>query len=276
MTPLAQTQPCSAPFDAIADRYDDIFTLSTIGQAQRAPVWRELTKSFRPGDRIFEIGCGTGVDACFLAGRGMRVVACDSSARMLGVAERRVTGSVKRGAKGSVQLRLVPAEQIAKLGGEGRFDGAFSNFGALNCVEDIRRLAVDLAPLLRPGASALMCLMGPACLWEIWWYLLQGKCSKAFRRLHRGGVDARLADEAIVRVHYPSVRFMRRMFAPEFRLATITGIGVAVPPSYVERWASRFPSAVKFAMHADSFLGRCPGVRMFADHILLRFERTKV
>lgn len=275
MTPLAQSHPCSAPFDAIADRYDGIFTWSTIGQAQRAPVWRELTKSFRPGQRILEIGCGTGVDACFLAGQGMRVVACDSSARMLGVAEHRVAGSLRESAKGSVELRLVPAEQIAKLGSEGPFDGAFSNFGALNCVEDIRRLAVDLASLLRPGTKALLCLMGPVCLWEISWYLLQGKRSKAFRRFHRGGVDARLGEGAIVRVQYPSVGLMRRMFAPQFRLARVTGIGVAVPPSYVEQWASRFPSAVRLAMHADLLLGRCPGVRMFADHILLRFERTK-
>jgi ubiquinone/menaquinone biosynthesis C-methylase UbiE len=274
MTPLAQTHARSAPFDAIADRYDSIFTLSTIGQAQRGPVWRELRKSFRPGDRIFEIGCGTGVDACFLAGHGMRVVACDSSARMLDVARRRVAGSVQRSANGSVELRLLPAEQISKLGGEGLFDGAFSNFGALNCVEDVRRLAVDLASVLKPGANALLCLMNPRCLWEISWYLLQGKLSKAFRRLHRGSVEARLGDGAIVRIQYPSVRFMRRTFAPQFRLTAITGIGVAVPPSYVEPWASRFPGAVRLAMHADSLLGRCPGVRMFADHILLRFERT--
>ncbi len=273
---LSTAQTHSAPFDTIADRYDDTFTASTIGQAQRALVSGELRKSYRPGDRIVEIGCGTGVDACFLAGHGVRVVACDSSTRMLGVARRRVAESVQHGGTGSVQLRLLAAEQISKLGSEGLFDGAFSNFGALNCVEDIRRLAVDLASLLKPGASALLCLMGPVCLWEISWYLLQGKRRKAFRRLRGGGVDARLGDQAIVHVQYPSVRSMRRMFAPQFSLAAIRGIGVAVPPSYVEPWASRFPSAVRLGLRADWLLGRCPGVRMFADHILLRFKRTNV
>lgn len=64
-----QQQAYSAPFDAVAARYDETFTRSLIGQAQRSAVWRELEKTFHPGDRILEVGCGTGVDACFL-GRG--------------------------------------------------------------------------------------------------------------------------------------------------------------------------------------------------------------
>jgi ubiquinone/menaquinone biosynthesis C-methylase UbiE len=63
----AQPQVLAAPFDAVAARYDETFTFSRIGQAQRAAVWRELAKTFQAGDRTLEIGCGTGVDACFLA-----------------------------------------------------------------------------------------------------------------------------------------------------------------------------------------------------------------
>ena len=44
-----------------------------------------LEKAFRPGDRVLEIGCGTGVDACFLAERGVKVLACDSSPQMIAV-----------------------------------------------------------------------------------------------------------------------------------------------------------------------------------------------
>jgi len=263
----------SSPFDAIAERYDETFTSSTVGQAQRAAVWRELKKTFREGDRVLDIGCGTGVDACFLADHGVDVVACDSSARMLSVAERRIASLAQR-ARGSVQLRQVPAERIATLRKDMPFDGAFSNFGAVNCLEAIPQLARDLAVLLKPGASLSLCLLGPFCLWEIAWYLLRGKRGKAFRRIHRGGVEARLGDGAIVHVRYPRVRAMKRMFAPEFRLRAITGVGVMVPPSYLEAWASGFPRAIKLGVHADLLLSHCPGVRMLADHVVLKFERT--
>jgi ubiquinone/menaquinone biosynthesis C-methylase UbiE len=272
-TSLAQIPAFPSPFDNIAEQYDATFTSSTIGRIQRDSVWRELRKNFPPGDRILDIGCGTGVDARFLAERGIDVVACDSSAGMLSVAQRRIA-DLPRWA-GSVELRLLPAEEISDLRDEVPFDGAFSNFGAVNCVANMAKLASDLAQLLRPGANLLLCVMGPMCLWETVWYLLHGEFAKAFRRFHRAGVAARLGDGAVVQVRYPSVRSIRRMFAPGFSLKTIRGIGVAVPPSYLEAWATRSPGIVKLEAHADLVLGHCPGIRMFADHLLLRFERKK-
>jgi ubiquinone/menaquinone biosynthesis C-methylase UbiE len=272
----AQVDPSrlrAAPFDAIAERYDETFTTSKIGQAQRASVWRELEKAFRRGERVLEIGCGTGVDACFLADRGVKVVGCDSSARMINVSTRRIAG---RENFGLVSLRLLAAGQIASLQNEGLFDGAFSNFGALNCVEDIQQFASDLSILLKPGATALFCWMGPCCLWEIAWYLAQGKPGKAFRRFRRGGVTARLAEGANIRVHYPSVRSLARIFAPEFRLVSVKGIGVSVPPSYLEPWANRFPHLFELSVQADLVLGRCPGIRAFADHVLVELRRENL
>lgn len=263
----------SSPFDSIAEQYDVTFTSSTIGKIQREAVWDELKKSFHPGDRILDIGCGTGVDARFLAEHGIDVVACDSSSRMLSVAQRRMSELPQ--SAGSVQLRLLPAEDISNLCDDGPFDGAFSDFGAVNCVANMAELASDLARLLKPGANLLLCLMGPACLWEMVWYLSHGDFAKAFRRFHRAGVKARLGGGAVVNVRYPSMRSMRRMFDPEFCLKTIQGIGVAVPPSYLEAWANQFPGVVRLQAEADLVLGHFPGIRMLADHVLLRFERTR-
>jgi len=267
---VAQTQIYAAPFDAIAERYDEIFTASKIGQAQRTAVWKKLEKAFRASDRVLELGCGTGVDACFLADRGVRVVACDNSPKMIAVATRRVT---EGGKLSFVYPHLLATEDIASLQNGDLFDGAFSNFGALNCVRDLRQFVRNLAVLLKPGATALLCWMGPFCLWEITWYLAQGKPGKAFRRFRRGGVTARLGEGSAIRVHYPSVRLLARSFAPEFQLRSIKGIGVSVPPSYLEAWANRFPRFFDLSMRADLFLEGCPGIRAFADHILLEFRR---
>jgi len=261
----------SAPFDAVAVGYDETFTWSQIGRAQRASVWRELAKTFGPGDRILEIGCGTGVDACFLAERGVRVLACDSSSQMIAVTTRRIQD---QGHQKLVQPLLLRAEDIATLRSGESFNGAFSNFGALNCVADLRRLACDLARLLQPGSVALLCWMGSCCLWELVWYLAQGNVDKAFRRWHRTGTRARLADGAFVDVYYPPVRLLARTFAPEFRLTSFQGIGVAVPPSYLEDWARRHPRLFRLCQRADSCMGRGVGVRALGDHVLVRLQRT--
>jgi ubiquinone/menaquinone biosynthesis C-methylase UbiE len=268
---VTQTSAYSAPFDAVAARYDETFTTSSIGQAQRASVWHELIKAFHPGERVLEIGCGTGVDACFLAKQGVQVIATDSSAEMIAVASRRIRDN---GQQNLVRPLLLRAENIAALPSDELFDGAFSNFGALNCVEDVTKLARDLAKILAPGASALLCWMGRTCLWEMVWYSSHGNRSKAFRRLNQNGVTARIADGALIRVHYPTLRLLERAFAPEFRLQSVKGIGLAVPPSYVEPWALRHPRLLQLCQQADSLLlGRCPGIRSLADHVLLRFQR---
>jgi len=198
------------------------------------------------------------------------VVACDSSSQMIAVAARRIT---EHGHLGSVRPHLLAAEDIASLRDGDSFDGAFSNFGALNCVQDLRQFARDLAILLKPGATALLCWMGPCCVWEMAWYLAQGKPAKAFRRFRRQGVTGRLAEGATVSVNYPSLRSLAQTFAPEFRLEFIKGIGVSVPPSYVETWTKRFPGLFGLSVRADSLLGRCPGIRTFGDHVLLEFRR---
>src|SRR3954471_3500438 len=97
-----------APFDAVAAGYDETFTSSIIGQAQRGAVWKELAKTFSAGERILEIGCGTGVDACFLAERGVEVVACDSSSQMVEMTARRIR---EKELQVFVQPRVLRAEE---------------------------------------------------------------------------------------------------------------------------------------------------------------------
>jgi hypothetical protein len=47
-----------------------------------------------------------------------------------------------------------------------------------------------------------------------------------------------------------------------------------VPPSYRERWAQGHPRLLELCERADLWLGRSPGIRALADHVLLRFERV--
>lgn len=261
-----------APFDAVADRYDETFTESIIGRAQRGAIWKELVGAFQSGQRVLEIGCGTGVDACFLAERGISVIACDSSSRMVEITKQRV---LENNYEHWIEPRLLPAEGISQLRSQAPFDGAFSNFGALNCVEDLSALAIDLVNLLKPGATALFCFINRVCAWEIVWYSARGNLNKALRRIGRGGVIAQISNGPPVHVHYPSVRSLARAFEPDFQLQSVEGIGVLVPPSYLEPWASRHLAAISFAEQTDLVLSRVPGVRLFADHILVKFKRRQ-
>lgn len=257
-----------AAFDAIAGRYDEIFTNSLIGRAQRNAVWRELEQLFPSGSSVLELNCGTGEDALFLAARGVVVTALDQSPRMIDVAERRL--AAHPGAK--VSFCPLDNEDLAVLRPR-RFDGAFSNFGGLNCIRDLGGVAENLGALLKPGAPLLLCLLGPCCAWEVLWYALRGQWKKAFRRFGYRPVTARIADGPPLAVRYRTVRALEAVFSPYFRLKSWQGVGILVPPSYAETWARRFPRLLRFSAWLDSYLGRCPGIRGAADHIVLSLER---
>ncbi len=260
-----------AAFDGLAATYDEVFTDSLIGGAQRACVWREIDRRFQPGQRIVEINCGTGADALHLARRGVRVVACDASPAMIARARRRVA---EAGLETWVEFQVLRTERLSELRPAAPFDGALSNFAGLNCLEDLAGVAADLARLVGPGGTAALCVFGRYCLWEMLWYLGRGQPSKAFRRLKRKGSIAHLGPSDAVRVRYPSVRRLKRLFAPHFRLSRWQGVGVVVPPTYMEPLAGRHPRAFQKAVGLERLIDRLPIARATADHLLLTFERT--
>ena len=274
--PLLESQLDLSPFDGIAEQYDSIFTESPIGRAQRSSVWKELESAFRPGSHVLEIGCGTGVDACFLAECGISVTACDRSREMVRMTEMRIRNCSSRFQNAFVLPRVMAAEQIGTLDREHLFDGAFSDFGVLNCVPDLRKFAKDLAAVVKPRALVVLCLMGSCCAWEMVWFLMHGERQRAFRRLTSHPIDARIGEDGVISVRYPAVREMKRIFEPQFLLKFVRGVGLLVPPTYVADWASRFPNCMSLARSADRFLSRCPGIRVLADHILLTFERSQM
>ena len=73
-------------FDTIAEEYDRMFTHSILGKAQRSLVHEALRDSFREGQHVLDLNCGTGEDAILMAARGISVLACDVSKRMINVA----------------------------------------------------------------------------------------------------------------------------------------------------------------------------------------------
>jgi ubiquinone/menaquinone biosynthesis C-methylase UbiE len=272
VTPLVIAQPPAAlVFDQMAREYDDVFTNSMIGRAQRDAVWSMLTHVFQSGDHVLELNCGTGEDALFLARNGVSVTACDTSEQMIQIA----SGRLRKEAPGApVQFNLLPTEHIRELQPSIQFDGIFSNFSGLNCIADLKQTADDLATLLSPGAPLFVCLSTRFCLWEMLWFALHGNFCKAFRRCS-GHATAKVG-EFTVEVYYPTVRKLQTLFSPSFVMRSCAGVGVTVPPSYVEAWIRNYPQLLTMLRTIDKTISSYPGFRVLGDHVLLHFERVQL
>ena len=140
MTPQA-LQLQAPSFDELASGYDSTFTTSALGQRLRTLAWERLDVVLAGCGRVLEIGCGTGEDAVRLARRGVDVLATDPSASMLRVAAEKAK---HMGCTERIDFRCVPMENLgAQLAGE-RFDGVWSNFGAINCVPRLDAVVADV------------------------------------------------------------------------------------------------------------------------------------
>ncbi len=253
----------------MAAGYDASFTSGSVGARLRAAVRRRLDARFAPGHSIVDLGCGTGEDALHLAGRGVHVLAADRSEAMVATARRKAEAA---GLGALVTTRAVAIEQLAaELAAsppEPPFDGALSNFGALNCLADLGAVAAGLAAAVRPGGRVFLVVMGPAVPWEWLWFLSRGEPGKAFRRWRRGGVDWRG-----LTVRYPTPGAVRRAFAPGFRRRALAAVGALLPPTYAEAWAARHPRLLDRLDRWERRLEAVPPLPWLADHYLLELER---
>jgi ubiquinone/menaquinone biosynthesis C-methylase UbiE len=254
-------------FDRVAAEYDALWTTSAIGRLQRRAFWHRIDPLVRPADRVLDLGCGTGEDALHMMERGAIVSGIDASREMVRVARARGVNAQQLTIE-SLGSRI-GARTSAGRGLElpsSAFDGAISNFGALNCVTDLEPVADALRRLIRPGGFLAICLMGTRCAWETGHFLLRGDPRRAFRRWRRGGTVSSFD----VRVTYPGIRQVNLIFRPWFKPAGRYGIGLCVPPSYVGHLRQ---TTLARLGRIDAAIAWWPVLRALSDHQLHVFER---
>ena len=263
------TLPAAArAFDAVAARFDERFGAWDSVSAQRRAVRSALLRAFPHGAKILEIGGGTGEDAAWLAGQGRSVQLTDPSPTMVRVA--------------AAKLRDLPLPAPLVASAEGLdaiaaardepFDGAFSNFAALNCVADLSTFGEGLAPLVKAGGPVLLVVFGVCAPGEWLVQLLRGEPRTMFRRMARGDVRARLGGQDFV-VRYHRERHIIAALAPWFRFVGKRGIGVFVPPSAAEPWITRHPKLLGLLEWLDRGASRL--LAPLGDHVLYEFERIE-
>lgn len=131
-------------FGEIAGRYDLMNTIMTGG---RHHAWRAATARalVRPGDRVVDVGCGTGdlSLACAQAGAGS-VLGVDFAAPMLPIARR------KTGRRGAGGVGFVQGDGLGLPLADGAADAWCAAFVMRN-VPDVDGLLAEAHRVLRPG-----------------------------------------------------------------------------------------------------------------------------
>ena len=142
------------------------YAVDSISTSVTDANWQALADAFK---NFHFATTGTHVNFGNSYGGFVNVYALDASPEMVAIARSRGIDA--------------HTASIESLGGIVRpYDGALSNFGALNCIEDLRPVAANLGRIIRPGGYIVLCMMTRFCWNETLTGLSRLDTKTAFRR----------------------------------------------------------------------------------------------
>jgi len=221
-----------------------------------------------PAARLLEIGCGTGKDSLHLAELEHKVVATDISTAMLEQTRPKLQ-KAPAAIRERVQVEALDAADpnAAGLNFENEFDLVFSNFGALNCMADLRPMFSYALDRLAPGGYLAVTLMGRFCAWETVGFALRGDFKRMSRRWN--GVSEWSKGESTQAVWYPTVGAVRRMAGSGFHLAAVYGIGALLPSTEFFGVCERWPGLFRRLARVENAIAGWWPINRLSDHFLI-------
>jgi SAM-dependent methyltransferase len=248
----------------VAVDYDGPAGNNLLIQRMRDQMWQLLTATFPVGARLLDLGCGTGIDAAYLAARGYAVLAIDWSQVMVERSQLRIA---ENGLEQRASARVLGTHELHQLHGD-QFDGIYSNLGPLNCAPDLHRTAHDCAQLLRPGGRFVASVIGRICPWEIAYYVAHARWRRAFLRWSDMVVPVPLNGETVW-TRYFTPRQFYAAFADDFALVFYRGLRICSPPPYMLGVSRRLRSVCTLGEWLDDSIGALPIIRNAGDHFLM-------
>jgi ubiquinone/menaquinone biosynthesis C-methylase UbiE len=224
-------------YDNLATHYDEDIKGD---EWVREQLWQLYLRRFRPGMRILDVACGTGIDSLYLAGQGFEVTGVDVSPGMIA---RLQLKSGQSTLTKPVQAVVGDVDGLANWPAA-QFDGIVSGFAGLSAVADLGAFAATAARLLRPGGGMIVHMLNRFSLWE-WLGLLAHRRWSEARQVGRqqerlfvvGGV-------AVPHYLWTAADSYQHSFAPHFALRQGFGMGILRPPGSVHR----FPRSLAVAL----------------------------
>lgn len=265
---LLQEQNVSDAFSQQSIVFDEIDKQNPIIQWMRGKVREHVLSFWKKGDRILELNAGTGLDAIFFAEKGFNVYATDNAQGMLNVLNGKIDQLSLSSKISTQQCSFSELSMINQTG----VDHIFSNFGGLNCTDKLDEVINSFNRLLKPGGTVTLVLMPKVCPWELM-LALKGNFKVAFRRFKRGGAPSHLEGQNFITYYY-STSQVKKMFGKVYSVMSIKGLGVAVPPPYLERFPINHPHLFRGLLSIENILADLPPFRSWADHFIITVRKN--
>lgn len=272
---MLTVEPTSVAYQAVnrafskqSVNYDLDDQQNIVLQDMRAQVYQHVLKFLKPQSQILELNAGTGIDALYFARQGHHVHATDLSDGMIEQIEKKIKNYSLQNQLTCQQLSYDRLDEL-KLQGK-KIDYVFSNFGGLNCLDDLTKITKHLPSVLNPGAHVTWVIMPPVCAWELL-LILKGNFKQAVRRFTRNGVMAHLEGEYF-KTYYYSLSTIKNAFKGNFKFIASEGLCALSPPPSRGDFPLKHPGLYKLLRRLDLAVRNHSPFNRWADHIVVTFK----
>lgn len=258
----------NASFDIAANNYDQTFTNSAIGKAQRRFVYHhfsEILTALQPKS-VLEINCGTGEDAVWMAQQNHSVIATDISSKMIEIAKSKTRLD-------HLHFEVLDCNTISEKYDTNSFDLLFSNFGGLNCLSasELHLFFKNASKILTENGEMVLVIMPKNTLWEQLYFLLKGKFSEVFRRKKNNAIAN--VDGEKVTTYYFNPETISKLASEDFIIIKSYPIGFFVPPSYLESFFNNKTRLFSFLNRLEKRITTFSFLSKYADHYLIHLKK---
>lgn len=261
-----QAEAINRGFSKQSVRYDEADRANHVLHDLREQVYTHVSNFLKPASRILELNAGTGLDAVHFAEHGHRVHATDLSDGMIEEIRKKI---VRHNLSNQLTCQKLSYTDLDKST-EKNFDYVFSNFGGLNCIDDLSLVARNLPDLLNHGAFLTLVIMPPISPWELCWFL-KGQREKAFRRFRKNGTMAHLEGEYF-RTYYHSLKKIRASLSPACHYVASESLAVVSPPPHCMSFPLKHPNLYRFLRKSDRLLRNSFPFNRWGDHLITTFQ----
>lgn len=140
-----QPAEVQAMFDRVANRYDLMNDLLSLGQTRS---WRHATVAalaVKPTELVLDLAAGTGTSTAAITKAGAEAIACDLSLGMLQVGKRR-----------HPELTFIAGDALALPFADNTFDAVTISFGIRN-VNNVELALSEMFRVTKPGGRLVIC-----------------------------------------------------------------------------------------------------------------------
>jgi ubiquinone/menaquinone biosynthesis C-methylase UbiE len=252
-------------FSSIYEEYEFLSKHNFIDISRRNFIRNEVGLFLKPEHNMLEINSGSGIDAVYFAQKIHSVLATDIASE----SESFISKKIELLNLKNLKFQKCSFTDLRAIKNQ-KFDYIFSNYGGLNCTDNLELIFEQFEELLNPNGYITLVIMPPYYPIEMLTFFKGNK--NAFRRWKKNGTIASVENQSI-ETYYYTPNQVKKAFSEKYTHIKTTNIGTFYPSSHYES-VTKLKNLISKLIQFDEWINKLPlMIEGIGDYYIITFQK---